>query len=543
MYILGINGGVRMGYQDISAVLVKDGRVIAAIEEERVSRVKHAPHQLSEKAISEVLDIAGITIQDVSIVATHGETWGDDYQRALEGYFKYTFNHTPVIKRYHHHNCHGASAFYASGYEEALVISIDGSGDGVCTQVCLGRNGRMEELTRMGRPNSLGLFYSLITQYCGFVKDSGEYKLMGLSSYGKADAVNMDWLLQLTDNGQYTFDTNYLVKIEPGQPQPSRQQAFFSPALLEKLGPNRTKDDKLDQRFMDIAASAQRKLEEAFLHVVKHYVEQTGIRKVCLAGGVALNCVANQKLMDSGFVDALYVQPASSDSGISLGAAWLAAVDEGFTIPAPENVYWGRTYTNAQIEEQLEQLQVPFRHVAEPELEAAEAIANGKVVGWFQGGDEFGPRALGCRSILANPTDPDMQSRVNLKIKFRESFRPFCPSVLEEDAGLYFEGAQAIAPYMTITYNVKPEARKQLPAITHVDGTARIQTVTARQNERYYKLLQHLKRLNGHGVVLNTSFNRNNEPIVHSPIDAVSAFYGCGMDVLIIGNYMLVKEL
>lgn len=541
MYILGINGGVRMGYQDISAVLLKDGKVIAAIEEERVSRVKHAPHQLSEKAITEVLDIAGIDITDIDIVATHGETWGDDYQNALEGYFKDTFGHTPTIKRYHHHTCHGASAYYASGFDEAIVISIDGSGDGVCTQVCLGKAGNMEVLSRMSRPNSLGIFYSVITQYCGFVKDSGEYKLMGLSSYGDGSKVDMSALLQLTDKGQYEFDTKYLVKIEPGQPQPSRQQAFFSQDLIDLLGPNRTKSMKLDQRFMNIAASAQHKLEEALLHVAKYYVEQAGIKKICLAGGVALNCVANQKLMDSGIADEIFVQPASSDAGISLGAAWLAANDEGFAIPKPENVYWGRTYSNDQIKDTLEQLNVPFAYVEDPSLAAAEAISKGKVVGWFQGGDEFGPRALGCRSILADPTDPEMQSRVNLKIKFRESFRPFCPSVLEEDSHIYFEGAQAIAPYMTITYKVKPEAQKQLPAITHVDGTARIQTVTETQNPRYYSLLKHLKQLNGHGVTMNTSFNRNNEPIVHSPIDAVSAFYGCGMDVLVMGNYVLSK--
>lgn len=530
-----------MGYQDISAVLLKDGKIIAAIEEERVSRVKHAPHQLSEEAITEVLDIAGIDVTDVDIVATHGETWGDDYQHALEGYFKDTFGHTPTIKRYHHHTCHGASAYYASGFDEALVISIDGSGDGVCTQVCSAKGGNMEVLSRMSRPNSLGIFYSVITQYCGFVKDSGEYKLMGLSSYGDGSKVDMSPLLQLTNKGQYEFDTKYLVKIEPGQPQPSRQQAFFSKELLDLLGPNRTKSMKLDQRFMDIAASAQSKLEEALLHVAKYYVELTGIKKICLAGGVALNCVANQKLMDSGIADEIFVQPASSDAGISLGAAWLAAHDEGFAIPAPEHVYWGRTFSNEQIKDTLEQLNVPFQYVEDPALAAAEAISQGKVVGWFQGGDEFGPRALGCRSILANPTDPGMQSRVNLKIKFRESFRPFCPSVLEEDSHLYFEGAQAIAPYMTITYKVKPEAQKQLPAITHVDGTARIQTVNEKQNARYYKLLQYLKQLNGHGVTMNTSFNRNNEPIVHSPIDAVSAFYGCGMDVLVIGNFILSK--
>lgn len=541
MYILGINGGVRMGYQDVSAVLLKDGEVIAAIEEERVSRVKHAPHQLSEKAITEVLDIAGIQITDVDIVATHGETWGDNFGKALKAYFVDTFGYCPTIKRYHHHTCHGASAYYASGYDEALVISIDGSGDGVSTQVCVGRNGKMEVIDRLGRPNSLGLFYSVITQYCGFVKDSGEYKLMGLSSYGDGSKVDMSPLLKLTDKGQYEFDTKYLVKIEPGQAQPSRQQAFFSRELIDLLGPNRTKSMKLDQRLMDISAAAQHKLEEALLHVAKYHVEQTGIKKICLAGGVALNCVANQKLMDSGIADEIFIQPASSDAGISLGAAWLAANEQGFSIPKPEHVYWGRTFSNEAIKDILDQLHVPYSYVEDPSLTAAEAISKGKVVGWFQGGDEFGPRALGCRSILADPTDPDMQSRVNLKIKFRESFRPFCPSVLEEDSPKYFEGAQAIAPYMTITYKVKPEAQKQLPAITHVDGTARIQTVTEKQNARYYKLLKYLKELNGHGVTMNTSFNRNNEPIVHSPIDAVSAFYGSGMDMLVVGNYMLSK--
>jgi len=541
MYILGINGGVRMGYQDISAVLMKDGEVIAAIEEERLNRVKNSPNQLPERAIVEVLSIGGITIQDIDIVATHGSTWGDQYQEVLTGYFKNTFGSVPTIQRYHHHDCHSASAFYAAGYAEALVISIDGSGDGVCTQISIGNADGLKLLHRFERPNSLGLFYSLITQYCGFKKDSDEYKLMGLSSYGDASAYNFDWLLGLHDEGQYTLDTSYLVEIKPGQPQPSKQEMFFNQKLIDKLGTNRRKGEALDERFKNIGASAQRHLEKAIINIVKHYIAQTGIRKVCLAGGVALNCVVNQKLMDLPEVEALFIQPASSDAGISLGAAMLASAAVGQKPVATDNVYWGRGYSNQEISRILDQLHAPYKRVAEPALVAAEAIHAGKVVGWVQGRDEFGPRALGNRSILADPTRADMQELVNLKIKFRESFRPFCPSVLEEDSTLYFEGAQAIAPYMTITYNVKPTAAKQLPAITHVDGTARIQTVNTRQNPLYYQLLQHLKRLNGHGVVLNTSFNRDSEPIVHSPVDAVSAFYGCGMDVLVIGDCVLRK--
>ncbi len=541
MYILGINGGVRMGYQDISAVLVKDGVVIAAIEEERLNRIKNSPNQLPERAIVEVLSIGEITIQDIGIVATHGSTWGDQYQEVLTGYFKNTFSYVPRIERYHHHDCHAASAFYHSGYDEALVISIDGSGDGVCTQISIGDANGLKLLHRFERPNSLGLFYSLVTQFCGFKKDSDEYKLMGLASYGDADNYDFDWLLKLKDHGQYELDTSYLVEIKPGQPQPSKQEMFFNQKLMDELGTNRRKGEPLDARFKDIAAGAQRHLEQAIINVVKHYIAETGIHKVCLAGGVALNCVANQKLMDLPEVTAIFVQPASSDAGISLGAAWLASAEAGQKPVATDNVYWGREYSNHRIAEILDQLQINYIRVDNPALSAAQFIHQGKVVGWFQGRDEFGPRALGCRSILANPTDPDMQELVNLKIKFRESFRPFCPSVLEEDAHLYFEGDQEVAPCMTITYNVKPPAQTQLPAITHIDNTARIQTVNQQQNPLYYQLLKHLKDLNGHGVVLNTSFNRDNEPIVHSPIDAVSAFYGCGMDVLVIGDCVVRK--
>lgn len=541
MYILGINGGVRMGYQDISAVLVKDGVVVAAIEEERLNRIKNSPNQLPERAIIEVLDIEGITINDVDVIATHGSTWGDQYQEVLTGYFKNTFGHVPKIKRYHHHDCHSASAFYHSGYEEALVISIDGSGDGVCTQISIGNADGLKLLHRFERPNSLGLFYSLVTQFCGFKKDSDEYKLMGLASYGDADNYDFDWLLKLKEGGQYELDTSYLVEIKPGQPQPSKQEMFFNQKLMDELGTNRRKGEPLDARFKDIAAGAQRHLEQAIINLVKHYIAETGINKVCLAGGVALNCVANQKLMDLPEVGAIFIQPASSDAGISLGAAWLASAAAGQKPVSTDNVYWGREYSNEQIAYILDQLQVQYIQVDNPAFLAAEYINQGKVVGWFQGRDEFGPRALGCRSILANPTDKDMQELVNLKIKFRESFRPFCPSVLEEDAHLYFEGAQAVSPYMTITYNVKKDAQEQLPAITHIDNTARIQTVNTRQNPIYYQLLQHLKDLNGHGVVLNTSFNRDNEPIVHSPIDAISAFYGCGMDVLVIGDCVVRK--
>ncbi|MCB9233909.1 MAG: carbamoyl transferase [Bacteroidia bacterium] len=540
MYTLGINGGVRLGYQDISAVLLKDGEIVAAVEEERLNRIKHSYGQLPEHAIHSVLKTAGITLRDIQAVGSHGSTWGDAYQEVLESYFDEVFGIRPRITRYHHHDCHAASAYYASGFDQAMVITLDNSGDGSSTSFSVGKGQELTLLERLSKPHSLGLYYSMITQFCGFNRDTDEYKLMGLSSYGDPLKYDFSWLLKW-ENDLFALDTSFLKEIPAGGSQPTRQQIMFGPNLPEKLGPVRRRKGPITRFYQDIAASAQHRLEEVLVQTVTALHERTGMRKLCLAGGVALNCAANRRLMQLPFIDDLYVQPASSDAGISLGAAYLAAREQGHTCQPMRTALLGPEFTNVEIKTALKTLGVPHKPCPDPAREAAVRVAKNEVVGWFQGRMEFGPRALGARSILANPTHPEMQSMVNLKIKFRETFRPFCPSVIEKDSPKYFKGRLKQAPYMTITYKVRKEARTQLPAITHVDGTARIQTVNKKQNPLYFRYLEHLKELIGHGVSLNTSFNRNSEPIVCTPIEAISAFYGSGMDALVIGNFVLEK--
>ena len=541
MIILGINGGFRQGYQDVSAVIVKDGELLAAVEEERLSRVKFSAGRLPYLSVLEVLKITGLTIEDFDLVAFHGSTWEAEIEDRITAYFKNHFGFAPPIKRFHHHDCHAASTFYASGFDKALVVTLDNSGDGISLQISLGENGKLQVLKRFERPNSLGGFYSLITQYCGFVKDSDEYKLMGLSSYGDKDKYDFSWLIDY-QNGQLQINQDYLIKIAPKAPSPHRDEMNFNDLFIKKMGRGRRipKAD-FDQFYKDVAASAQKHLESLMKKMVQEYLQTTQTNKLCLAGGTALNCVMNQQLMNMAAVENIFIQPAAGDAGISLGAAWLASVENNFSPQKTLHTYWGNAYNDEQIEAVLKIAQIKYQKINNPAEKAAHLIAENKVIGWFQGRMEFGPRALGNRSILANPCHPDMQEIVNKKIKFRESFRPFCPSVAEEDAAQYFEGKSPVSPYMTITYKVKETQQKNIPSVTHVDGTARIQTVNKNQNPLFYDLLQNLKKHTGHAVVMNTSFNLSHEPIVATPRDALASFYASGMDALIIGNFLVEK--
>lgn len=541
-YTLGINGGFRQGYQDVSACLVLNGKVLAVVEEERLNRIKFSSGRLPFLSVWEVLKMANIPFSEIDCIAFHGSTWGDEIQPRLEDYFVQHFGSCPKLIRFHHHDCHAASAYYASGFDKATVITIDNSGDGISFQIMKGENGKLSLVERFARPDSLGLFYQIITQYCGFVKDSDEYKVMGLASYGNRNTVDFSWLIDFKD-GKLEIDKNYIVVPQPGAPSLHKDEMVYAEAFIKKMGKSRRMPkSEITQFYKDIAASAQQHFENLLLKIVLYYTQKTGYSKVCLAGGAALNCVANQKIMNAPFVEELFVQPAAGDAGISLGAAWLASVANGEKPIAPENSYMGNEYCNEEIEEILKISHLNYSFIENPAKEAATAIHKNEVVGWFQGRMEFGPRALGNRSILANSTNPQMQEIVNQKIKFRESFRPFCPSVLEEDAHLYFEGKQIVSPYMTITYDVKKEMQSKIPSVTHVDGTARVQTVNKRQNEIFYDLLLELKRLTGHGVVMNTSFNLAHEPIVCSPRDAIATFFASGLDALFIGNYFVRKR-
>ncbi len=541
MVILGINGGFRPGYQDVSACLVRDGKVLAAIEEERLSRIKFSAGRLPYLSAKAVLDFAGLKIQDVDCVAYHGSTWEPVIDEHLKIYFTSHFGYAPPIRRYHHHDCHAATAYYASGFKEALSVTFDNSGDGISTQISTGKDGRLTVVERFPRPHSYGIFYSLVTQYCGFVKESDEYKLMGLSSYGDKTKFDFDWLIDF-NNGALKLNTDYLISIPPGTPSPQRDMMLFNQKFLDKLGaPRRLPKSEYSQFYKDVAASAQYHLEETALKMIRYYSEKTGLRKICLAGGVALNCVMNQKIMNADFAEEIFVQPASSDAGISLGAAWLAGIENGVAPVKTKDIFLGNEFSNTQVKEILDGCRLDYHETKDPAEVAAGLIAKNKVIGWFQGRMEYGPRALGSRSILANPADPAMKDLVNLKIKFRDSFRPFCPSVLEEDASKYFSGKQLPAPYMTITYDVREEMQLKIPAVTHVDGTARIQTVNELQHPLYERLLKKLKDKTGHGVALNTSFNLSHEPIVCTPRDAIATFYASGLDALVLGNFVIEK--
>ncbi|MBK8698385.1 MAG: nodulation protein [Saprospiraceae bacterium] len=520
MNILGINGGFRQGYQDVSAVLVCQGEVIAAIEEERLSRVKFSAGKLPYLAIQEVLRIGNLAIQDIQVVAFHGSTWEPAIEERLAEYFIHHFGYAPPVQRFHHHHCHAASAYYASGFEEALVVTIDNSGDGISTQIAVGQQKLLHVLKQFDRSQSIGFYYSLINQYCGFVKDSDEYKLMGLSSYGQRHSMDLDWLLNF-EQGELKLCADYIRTVPAKAPPLHRDDMNFSPAFKTRMGaPRRLPGTAITDFYKDVAASAQQHLEDVVLKMLLHYAAVTGQRKLCMAGGVALNCVMNQRILESGAFAEVFIQPASSDAGISLGAAWLAAAQAGDTPVITTHTYHGNDYPDASIQQVLDSCQIPYSIPADIVATAASLIAQNKVVGWFQGRMEYGPRALGNRSILANATQAGMNDRVNHKIKLRESFRPFCPSVLQEDAALYFDAPLLPLPYMTVTVKVRPAMQALIPAVTHVDGTARIQTVNATQNPLYYKLLNQIKLQTGHGVVLNTSFNLGHEPIVCTPRDA-----------------------
>ncbi len=541
MYILGINGGFRQGYQDISACLVCDGEVIAAVEEERISRIKFSAGKLPYTSVLEVLKLGNISIKDVDLVAFHGSTWGDDFDEKIKTYFSNHFGYVPPVKRYHHHDCHAAGTFYSSGFKESLIITMDYSGDGVSLQIAIGRDNKIDNIKRFERPQSLGLFYSLITQYCGFTKDSEEYKLMGLAGFGDKYAFDFSWLLSFA-NGGYHLNLEYIEIPVPKAPSPHRDEMNYNYKFIEKMGqPKRIPNSSISQFYKDVAASAQFQLEKTVLHILDHYTQTTGISNVCLSGGVALNCLMNQKLMNANGIDHLFIQPASTDAGISMGAAWLGSIDLGKLPKAPLNAFLGNEFSEEAIESTLRICGVNYKKENNFVELAAADLAQGKVIAWYQGRMEFGPRALGNRSILANPCLPNMQQLVNQKIKFRESFRPFGASVLLEDKALFFEGKANSAPYMTLVFDVKKTKADTIPAVVHADGTCRIQTVSAQDNILFYNLILAFKQQSGVAVLLNTSFNLNHEPIVNTPREAIASFFSSGLDVLYLGYYRIQK--
>lgn len=535
MIVLGISGGVRSGNQDGAAAILVNGRLIAAAEEERLSGIKFANGLLPRRAVASCLAQAGVSIREVDCVVYPGATYRG-IEDILRRYFDFHFGFAPPVRLVDHHEAHAASTYFGSGFDHALVVTFDFSGDGKSTTVRAARGGRFDVLKEFDKPDSLGVFYSTVTQYLGFQKDSDEYKVMGMAAYGQP-RYDLSHVLEITADG-YRLHHGYLRGMTKDTPAPSKHERLFDRFPLDMLP--RTPGAPIETRHYDVAASAQRLLEEAVCRLVSHYAERTGLDRVCLAGGVALNCRMNQFVGALPEVRGLYVPPVASDAGLALGGAYLVAHEAGEKVGPLEHAYWGPEFDADTIRTTLDRAGVDYHVAGDPIAEAVERIATGRIVGWFQGRMEYGPRALGNRSILADPRRAEMKDLINAKVKFREEFRPIAPAVLH-DEGANFFAHYTDSPYMTRTFDALPAAVEQAPAIVHVDGTARLQSVHRETNPRFHELIRRFAEATGVPMVVNTSLNAYNDPIACEPFQAMRTFFATGLDALILGDFVLDK--
>jgi carbamoyltransferase len=567
MIILGLNAF----HGDASAAVLCDGQLVAALEEERLNRVKHwaGLPVFAAKACLEGAQPDHIAISrdpkahltdKLLRAALRPHKWLNFASRATNsvriGQVGATLAAEGIVPRdvrqvhfVEHHRAHLASAFFASSFEEAAVISIDGFGDFSSVMWGIGKGNHIEVRGSVSFPHSLGIFYTAFTQFLGFPKYGDEYKMMGLSAYGEPRFAEKVRRVVRTEDDQCRLNLDYFTHHSKGVEmtwyggEPTLG-AIFSHKMAEEFGEPRVPQSEIQQRDKDLAASVQSVLEENYFALLNFVQRQTGATTVCLAGGVALNCVANGMIFERTNFRDVYVQPAAHDAGTSIGAA-LYVQHQELKLPRcfeMRHVYYGPEYSDSEIQRDLEAAGCKYHKLAEKDLigSTVEAIAQGKIVGWFQGRMEFGPRALGNRSILADPRRKDMKEILNSRIKYREPFRPFCPSVLAERVGEYFE-TDYPSPFMVMAYKIKPRQRERIPAVTHGDGTGRLQTVEREVNPRYWDLIHKFEEVTGVPVLLNTSFNEN-EPIVQTPAQAIDCFLRTRMDVLSIGGFVLHKE-
>lgn len=596
MIILGISAF----YHDSAAALIQDGNIIAAAQEERFTRKKHDPG-FPKESVEYCLKEADINLTDVDHIVFFEKPF-IKFERLLETYlasvpagFKSFRMAIPVwikdklfqkgnlidlLENFEnsgeiedkllfaeHHQSHAASAFFPSPFEEAIILTMDGVGEWATASVAVGRGNELTTVKEIQFPHSLGLLYSAMTYYTGFRVNSGEYKVMGLAPYGEPKYAKLikDNLIDIKEDGSFWLDQSYFNYATGLTMTSSKFHDLFG-------APPRTSEDQITQREMDLAASVQAVTEEVMLKMTENLAKEYGISNLCLAGGVALNCVANGKVIRSGSFKNVWVQPAAGDAGGALGAALAAHYIEkkqprtistdSAALDAMKGSYLGPEYKQSDIESRLEKAGAVFEVLTDETVmtETAQCLEQGHAVGWFQGRMEFGPRALGGRSILGDPRNPEMQKTLNLKIKYRESFRPFAPSILSDEVSNYFEHTET-SPYMLVVAPVLEEhridtskedtelfgieklniPRSTLPAITHVDYSARIQTVHKETNPRYHALISAFKEQSGCPIVVNTSFNVRGEPIVNTPEDAFHCFMGTEMDTLVIGNCLMRK--
>jgi len=534
MNILGIHGGFTTGQHDAGAVLMIDGRLVCSIEEERLSRVKSATGVLPIESIAACLSEARLTMRDIDFVAIAGETYSDIESRTME-WITHHFGYSPKIRIVNHQTAHLASAFFPSGFTSAMCLSADAFGDGLSGAVATAdrQNGLRINRT-IPALNSLGVFYATITSFLGFRPGDDEYKVMGLAPYGEPK-IDLEAFCRPEGDG-FLCEPKYFRARKSA----TVYEPFYSTALVDLLGPPRRNREPITEFHKNIAASAQETLEKCLVSLVTQMHKDFGMRSLCFAGGVALNCSANRLLNSLPFIDNLYVQPAASDRGLPLGCALHIAFLEGEALSPIESTFYGPTIETADIENALLVTGVKNIALENPEKIAAEKLAKGEIIGWFQGRSEFGPRALGHRSILANPCIADMKDKINAKVKFREEFRPFAPSVLEEKSSEIYD-LRCPSPYMTVAFNVKENWIDKTPATTHINKTSRVQTVNRSVDPLYHGLIECFESYTGCPAVLNTSFNIKGQPIVESPLEAISTFFSTGLDHLVLGNYLISK--
>ncbi len=590
--------GISAFYHDSAASILIDGKIIAAAQEERFTRKKHdASYPFN--AVEFVLNFSNLTLKDVDYIVFYEKPFLK-FERLLETYLAFapkgfqsfskampiwlrdklfqkkmlidelkrhdsTFDSKDKLRFSEHHLSHAASAFFPSPFKEAIVLTADGVGEWATTTVAIGSENKLEIKKEIHFPHSLGLLYSAFTYYAGFKVNSGEYKLMGLAPYGKAiyKDILYDYLVDVKEDGSFHLNQKYFNY--------STGLTMINDKFCNLFGKKKrsSDEDKLEQFHMNIAASIQEVTEEIMIKLVKSLKKEYKVNNLCLAGGVALNCVANGKILKENIFEKVWIQPAAGDAGGSLGAAlsyWhieLKNIRDVNENDSMQGSYLGPEYNQKDIEKELSNLGANFEILDEHKIadKTSEKLKDGNVIGWFQGRMEFGPRALGGRSIIGDPTSDKMQKILNLKVKYRESFRPFAPSVLSEKVNEWFE-LNEISPYMLLVAKVKNEKifkmskkeeelfgieklnvkRSEIPAVTHVDYTARIQTVHKKTNERYYNLINKFYEKKNCPVLINTSFNVRGEPIVNTPADAFKCFMGTELDYLVIGNCFLEKK-
>lgn len=561
MYILGLS----LNGHDTAACLIKDGQIIAFCEEERLARVKRIT-AYPFRSINYCLKEAGINIGDIDYTACSWNS-GMEFKKFLLGHSLRFFPDSSLhfrealrgwlirksrssylqrkfgIKSYvvNHHLAHGSSSFFVSPFNEAAILTIDGSGEFDTVTLGIGKDKKIQTVESIAYPHSLGLLYDAVSIYLGFTELEGAGKVMGLASYGKPAYLNeFKKIVKFKPDGKFEFDLTYfqyhLARRE--------QNEWVSKKFNRAFGPAREMDGPLDQRHMDIAASLQKIVEETIFHIAERLYELTGQKNLCIAGGVALNSVANAKLVSNSRFREFYISPIANDAGGAIGAAFYV-YHQVFDRPRSTimtHAYLGPSFTDEEIETALNSFSgLNIKKSAEIEKETAILLSEGKIIGWLQGRMEGGPRALGNRSIIVDPRNPQMMDILNRRVKFREVFRPFAPSILEEYNFEYFK-TDYPSPFMLMVYETREDKRKVIPAVVHIDGTGRVQTVNRNDNLRYRRLIEEFHKITGVPVILNTSFNIRGEPIVCTPEDAIVCFLGTDMDYLVLGDFLVSKK-